>query len=273
VVVRFIGTRQGVAWGKPVLMLLVAPRQGGLVFDLVVPNRDLSASKLDPDPSMAGLARSLKRGDLIQVATFRHQGRDLISSFDVYVPQPGEDEPNVYRLVKTVPEPTRLGVVLQKDERTLTVYVPSRRLDEGKWVQDEKIAAAVKGLKQGDLVEVHLEGSVITRIGRYQPPEKAEFVRTFTEEVNEVTYQAVELRRGQESVTLLIPAGRNEGGGVVSDGQQVAKVRALKPGEVVQFTSRQQDGRSYLVDIKATSQRAVSRPTSETAQPALRPGG
>jgi hypothetical protein len=270
-VVRYVGTKTGTAWARPCLLLVVAPRQGGGAADLVVPNRDPEARKFDPDPTVVEVVKKLKPGDLLQIRTSKLQGHQVLNFVQPYHPQPGEDDPYAFGFVQTIEGKISgqdsLGVSLSKGQKSQTVWLPNYKDKEGKWTPDEELAAAVKGFKKGDIVEVRLQSGganpILKSISPYKPPEKAEFVKSLEQTVGEVTYLAAEVKKDGDSLQLLVPARKNERGEMVRDAELVGKVRALKAGQVVEFKSRQQGGQRFLVDVRATGERVTSRPVQE----------
>ena len=258
-VVKYVGAKQGRAWGQPVVLLVVAPRKGGRTASLVVPNQDPEAGKLNPNPLLVSLVKSLKPGDLIEIRTMKLRGQNILRSIGRYEPKPGEDDPKAFTFVKTaqpkIDGQQYLAVVLQKDRKFQTLLVPNRKDERGAPAPDEKLAEKVRKLVVGDVVEVEA-----ARVGAqmqlkdlkpYKLPEKANFLKLITTRHAEQKHLAVRIRRHSgEADELLIPNRKNLTGKTVHDPELHAAARKLRAGQPVLFRIREELGQPWLAEIR-----------------------
>ena len=211
-VVKYVGSKTAKIGGKEVMVVVVGPKQGAGAKEITVPNRDKDSKKLDPPSRIVDTVKELKPGDLIRVVTFVSDGRIMLEDIEKYQPQPGEDDPYAFTFVEFVEDKAaggnRLGVKLKKDEKTVTVWLPKVKNAEGQMVPDEELAQAAGKFHEGDIVEVRVQGSgqtmTLKSIWEYKAPETAEFVKTSEQQVGEVNYLAVELKKDEQTTTVRI---------------------------------------------------------------------
>ncbi len=258
-VVRYLGAKEGRAWGQPVMLVLVAPRQGSGSATLVVPNRDPEARKLDPQPVILDLVKSLKPGDLIQVLTAEIERQRVLRFLRPYEPKPGEDDPNAFTFLKAVEEKAGgrecLAVTLEKDGNSQSVPLPEEKNEQGQLAPASRLAEQVRKLTDGELVEATVElvgGKIVLKdIKPYKPLVKGRFVKLTDVRQDEQKHLAVEVKLGEESRLLLIPKSKEDKDAAAREAELTAAAKKLRPGQPVLFRERKDGQQHWLEDIRA----------------------
>lgn len=259
-VVKYVGAKEGRAWSRPAMIVIVAPRDGRGTAELLVPNRNPEGRTLDPDPVVVNIVRDLKPGDLIEVRTGKLEGHNILRSIRPYKPKPGEDDPEAFTFVRVVEQKVGnqdvLGVELKKDAASQTVPVPNRTDDNGKPVPDPELAAKVRSFAKGDLVEVKVAREagkiVLASIKAYKPPDRGKFVKSLEQKVEEEAFLAIEVAQDDQTTkTLLVPNHKDAKGQNVPDAELSAAVKKLRPGQTVLFRTRQDGQKTFLTEARA----------------------
>ena len=257
-VVKYAGYKQGAAWGRPCMILLVAPPAGGGQSELIVPNQNPMAMKYDPSPIVLDVVKNLKPGDLIKIRSSTGQGHTILNAISAYTLKPGEDEPNVYTFMEVkdsqpVGQVTYTGVTLGKLGASQLALVPNTKDKDGKLAPDEAILAAVKDLKKDSQVEVQLEKQgnlfVIKSIRAYAPPAQGEFVKTSQQKTEQGDVTVVEIKEAQKNVLAWVP-NVSVGGKSAPDAALMSAAKTLKPGQAVMYKCHTDDKGTWLDQIK-----------------------
>ena len=246
--------------GKPTMVLRVEPLEGGGPIDLYVPNRgqgDIRNDKYDPIPQVAETVRDLKRGDVIKIELDHTKPRPFVREADRYQLKPGESEPNVYvfksNFRKEDGRSNYMAVVLSRFDEQTTVAVQQKRDREGDMVSEPAILELLQKLRAGELVEAEIkEGGrtpVLTSLERYAPPQTAKFVRMSEAEVEGQKAPAVELQRGDKTLSATI-VGKMQGKRWSPDSRVLSAAKKLKPDNEVVFRVRDDDGKLWLKEIE-----------------------
>lgn len=264
-VVKFVGTHNGTAGGRPTMMLRAASKYGvGGAIQIAVPNTDPAAKKIDPDPALARVIGAAKPGDFLKVTYARQKGRFVLSQVEPYTPQPAEIDPEAWEFIKstetTVAGQTVQAVVLSQLDKEQTLLVPGEKNDEGVLVPDAKVLAQIAKLTAGDFADL-----LTTRSGKdtylrcifpYQEPQAAAFTRVATAETEAGPVETtVTLTKDDQTIVLTVPPGRPGG---PADPAIMSKVRPLRPNMAVLYKSAEDDGKLCLIDIKTDAQQRKS---------------
>lgn len=266
-VYRWVGAKEGTAWGHHCAILVLAPVAGGNNVEMIVPNQDPMGVKLDPSPVIMAVAKDLKPGDVVKAGSAPFQGRTMLRSLTVYPVKPGETEPNVYVFEKT--DTQKVGnqdgtvIVVGKLGQSATIALPMVKKD-GKLVSDEDLSAAVGKLKKGDSIEVKVDKAgaavVLRAVHLYTPPQKGEIVKAGEDKVGEKSVPCLEVKKDEQSVQLLVSCKKNEKGDLIPDADLAAKVKAAKAGQFVEYRCYDEDGKTWLVDFKPTAKPVPEKP-------------
>ena len=259
-VVRFVGYQDDGKYryqGKPVMTLAVEPIEGGQPVQLVVPNKDMNANRIDPIPQVLDVVRNAKRGDPIKIELDDAKPRPWVTYVKPYTLKPGETDPHAYVFENTFRKEEGKGsytaVVLSKFDEHTVVAVSQKRDKEGDMASDTAILGLLQNLKSGEVVEADIRPGgatpVLMGLERYAPPQNAKFVKASEQEIDGQKAPAVELERGGKPVTAIV-AGKTVGKRWVPDAKVMAAVKKLKPDAEVVFRARDDGGKLWLKEIE-----------------------
>jgi hypothetical protein len=260
-VVKFVGTRNGAAAGKRVLMLRASSKYGGSPLQLVVPNADPAASKLNPDAVMNKVIKAAKPGDFLRVSYTRVRTRFVLSQVEAWTPKPGEVDPEAYEFLKiieaAVGDKTYQAVLLSKRDREQTVLIPAIKNADGATAADAGILAQVAKLTTGDFADaqtVKTGGKTFLKwIFPYQIPQSAVFVKLRHEKAASGSAESiVTLKKGDQTVTLTVRPTRTGG---PADRALLSKVRPLRANSAILYKAVEDGGKTWLIDIKSDAQK------------------
>jgi len=184
------------------------------------------------------------------------QATDMVTSLSSFKGPAGMKSPRAYifdglseRKLGTQSQPV---IKLSRFGQTKEAVISNRPGPGGKSGPDAVLLERVKGLKQGDCVEVELgpgggrESFKLLDIDVYREPVLAEFVKAATVKVGTRPMPAIVLNVADEEKTLLLPSRLP-----LSPGEQaiVTLSKRLKPGYCVLFTAREEGDHSTLVSL------------------------
>jgi len=271
-VVRYVGAKRGVVRGRPVLVLVVGPRQGSGAANLVVPNKDPMGKTFDPPDHVVKLVKELKRGDLLDVQTGKWMGHNMIQKIARHKSAPGEDDPNCFTFVKIVDRKVgqRIdkGVALTKFDKGQVVMIPSAKGDDGKPIPDAGLLAKAEQFKEGDLVEVKIrkdrEGVMLVDIKAYVPVEKGVFVKLLIRKIDGADRLAAQIKVGRHTRTLLVPQTTDAKGKSGPDPKMRAALKALEYDQPVTFKARKEG--KYEVFLELAPDTDAKKPAKKPAK-------
>jgi hypothetical protein len=238
------------------MLLRVTPKYGGAVQEIIIPNNTEAGRRADPQAALMNPLKGCQAGDFLKVTTVKKQGRDVLSAVGKYSLKPGEDDPEAYEFVRVtgpkVGGENSQAVVLRKLEKEQTVLVPNTKDAQGQAVPDERIAAQVRKLKEGDFVDVEVTRSggeaYLRSIYPYQAAVSASFVKMGSEKVaGGSALSTVELKQGEQTVVVCLPASSPGG---PADPVMMSKVRQLRAGQAVLYKAIEEDGKKWLTSIR-----------------------
>jgi len=258
-VVRYLGAKRGVVRGRPVLVLIVGPRQGSGAADLVVCNKKPMGRKFDPPDHVVKLVKELKRGDLLDIRTGKWMGHNMVQKVARHKPAPGDDDPNCFTFVKIVDRKvgkrTEKGVALKKLGKGQVVMIPAKKGADGKLAPDAALLAKAEQFKEGDLVEAKIrksrEGVMLVDIKAYVPLETGVFVKLVIRKIDGADRLAAQIKVGSRTRTLLVPQTTDAEGKPGPDPKMRAALKALQYDQPVRFKARKDGKYEVLLELAA----------------------
>jgi len=184
------------------------------------------------------------------------QATDMVTSLASFKGPAGMRSPRAYVFEglseRKLGTQSQAVVKLSRFGQTKEAVISNRPGPGGKSGPDAVLLERVKGLKQGDCVEVELgpgggrESFKLLDIDVYREPVLAEFVKAATVKVGTRPMPAIVLNVADEEKTLLLPSRLP-----LSPGEQaiVTLSKRLKPGYCVLFTAREEGDHSTLVSL------------------------
>jgi hypothetical protein len=184
------------------------------------------------------------------------QATDMVTSLSSFKGPAGMKSPRAYifdglseRKLGTQSQPV---IKLSRFGQTKEAVISNRPGPGGKSGPDAVLLERVKGLKEGDCVEVELgpgggrESLKLLDIDSYREPVLAEFVKAQTAKVGTRPMPAIVLNVADEEKTFLLPSHLP-----LTPGEQaiVTLSRRLKPGYYVRFTTRDEGDHSTLASL------------------------
>jgi hypothetical protein len=249
-VFKFAQVKQDSAWGKTFLVVLGTPAMGGNATDMIVPNKDVSSAKLNPNDQMADLLKNAKQGDYLDVTADKFQGRWMLRSLKTYDLKPGEDEQNVFifasKTDQKVGQETFSAINVTKFGQQYKMLVPNKKNTDGKVGPSEDMVKAIDAFTSGDAVEILGDkvgaNLMIRSIKLYELPKKYIFSKIAKQKVDDKELTGVEVKDGETPVVLLVnPKDANAS-------TLLRKLLDFKADQPVIIRSTK-DG--WIVDIKA----------------------
>jgi len=252
VVAQYMGARRGTAWGRPTMRIFLK-FPTGKTANLAAVKESPMSTVYDPHPEIVKVVKELKKGDYVRISTAVFQGVGILRGIRKYLAKRGEDSADGFVFVESTEvkagRRTYTSVVLSKYGVTQTVLVPKVKGEDGKMVDDAKIAEAVTALKKDSVVEATVMGkgrtALLEFIAPWKPPRKGEFVKLVPAS-GEQKQMAVEVKVDGEAQTLLVPNLSGRSGKAYPDPKIVRAVRRLRAGDAVEFRTREEDGKTLL---------------------------
>lgn len=238
-VYKFVGMKQAAAFGRPCWMVTVAPVAGGPAGELILPNKNGEARKLDPVEAYFDVVKAAKSGDLLEIELTRISNRPAIRAIKSYHPKPGEEEPGVFVFAGKSRKGEQTVVNVTKYLQPFTLVVPSKKDAAGKMAPDAELLAAIDAVKDGDSVEVQAAGQTLKSIKAYVPPRRVEFVKLVKQKVDDKEYSGMEIKEG--GPLLVNPK---------THGALLGKLNTLTAGKEYLVKTTTEGGAEWLTDLK-----------------------
>ena len=254
-IVRYISARKGKAWGRPALLLTVAPRKAIGSMELAVPNRNPRKNKFDPPPDVARLVKELKQGDLLVVKTTRYKGENALNFIKPCRLNASDDDGEALLFVRLaagrIGRRRYLGVVVQYDRKPELVLIPNRKDKAGKTSPDKALAEQAKTFSEGDVVRLEVEKikgrAYLKRIERFYPPLHGQFVKLVQARLGEEVHLCLSFQGPVGPPKLLpIPNVRDADGKTTPEPALAAAAKELKPGQRIRIYVRMRNEVPYL---------------------------
>lgn len=256
-IVKYLGSEQTRYNGHPYLVVGGQDMLTNQQIRFIVPNNDTKSYKYDPKTSVVEALDQLKPGDLAKVDAKTDQGMTWLDGIEKYKNKPGEEVAGNFVFYETYEdkdnEPHKQVVNLQKFGQTVDVMLPMKANDKKEMEIDSTLLAEVNKFSKGDVVAAEVTSSnppVLRSIELYKAPQEAKLGKVVEAEVaTDQKGPAVELDQDGKTVTLPI-RGKLQGKKWVADPMILAHAKAMKPGMTVLFSTHEEDGKTYLKDLK-----------------------
>lgn len=255
---RFVEAKEGALYNKKRTFALFAPLNGGRQVTAVIGGKD----PRDPDPDIQTTVDKLQKGDVVKMTLAPWNGMmaiDYIKKIDV---KPAEETPHGFVFQESYTDPNNSAETLirvTKFGESYELRIQDVRDEKGKAQTDPALADTVSKLKGGEPVYVVAAGRppIVSMIFPYKDPQTGKVTKVSQVEVDGGKTSAMDIETNDgKSVTALVP-GKMNGKRFVPDSMLMNQTHSLKPGTEVQFTARDDNGKTYLVEIA----RAPKTPT------------
>jgi hypothetical protein len=271
-VIRYEGSQQQKYSGKQVLVVYGVNLLSGKEMQWLVPAADDKAKQYTPKPEIMDVVDQLKAGSYAKVEMHSSYNENWLNRIEFYKMASGEELPGNFVFYETYErkddDPHAQVVTLQKFGQAVDVVLPMKT-DKGQSVIDPDMLTAVNAMKKGDVVSVDVINGptpVLKSIDPYKPPVNAKIGKVVEAEVADgIKGPAVQLDEDGTAVTLPLKGQASGKKWVVADPVLLNRVKNMKPGTAVLVTTHDQDGKTYLRDIKvAPAQPAATSGTGAT---------
>jgi hypothetical protein len=254
--VQYVGHRTGRAWGRTVMLLIVSPPKGKQTAALVVPNKDPMSHRLNPDPKVVKLVKTLKPGDLIEVRYQMSQGQKVLRQIRALKAK--AEEPAYFTVVKVgsreVAGQEHLYVLVDKGGKQAELLVPNARGPDGKWVPEEKLARQARTFSHGDKVDVRVKNAAgklyLQGIYPHASPVIATFVKREMKDIDGERHLCVIVKDEDGRKTLTVPnAGKDAKGKAIPDRELSAAAGRFRFGHTVAYKLYTEGDKTYLREL------------------------
>lgn len=251
-VFKFITAEKGNAFGRPSVIVKIAPAFGNGQASMAVPSKTPDGTTLDPVEAIMETLKAAKPGDLFEITASKSDGGIMIQTLKTYDLQAGENEPNVFIFVKKTEQQVNKdqysGLVVRKFGQDFTLLIPNKMGPEKKPIPDPDMMKTVDNFKDGDPLEVQALPSgqfqMLKSIKVFELPKKVEFSKVTTAKVDEKEIKAIEVKDGQTAITLNInPKSPNSV-------TLLGKVGQIKAGTSIMVRYSTDDKGNWLLDVR-----------------------
>lgn len=258
---RFVQSKEVTLSGKQQTAVMLTQLNGsGQIIAIVQPDdpRKPEAKNLD------ATAAALKKGDVVSVGFGMMGSYKEITYLKHIDVNPAEENPHgfVYEEFYNAQGSGAPIVRLQKYGESIEVTLPMVKDDKGKMDYDPQMVDQVQKYKKGEPVYVQLiRGSrepVATLMIPYKDPQNGKVVKESDQVVDGGKTPAVDIDVDGKTVTALVP-GKMNGKHFVPDPVLARDARNFKPGTEVTFLTREDNGKTYLVEYTKTPKTSAAK--------------
>jgi len=265
----FVKWSEGKDGGKDALMLTISDAEGKETATLICPNTDkVKGDKMNPDPDIVTVAKTLKIGDEVTVDYTFFKGRTTVRS--VTQKKAGSAvEPFTFVGVAEVRrgKDKFLGVTARRSDLRWTFLIPNKEVStatmtgpDGKPLGEgtmsapaPRIVQALGTLRTGDLIDLQyspddfrfvLDGLSVSRISG-----TGKFERLSARLIGSKRHDMALIRVGDRSLPLVVPLDPADASAAEKAGGLSARLKALRPWQAVDVTYHREDGISWLDEM------------------------
>lgn len=269
-VAKFRSASRSMLNGRTYLVVSVEG-PGGQVARVAIPNKGGNRVQYDPDNHLADAVQDLKPGDLVEISVeMPRLGRPaMLRSIKPYELKPGEDQPNGYVFAGTDEQQsgssTQTIVELTKLGQKIKVSVARTKSAAGAYEADPKIVSDLSQFKEGDSVFAEISGGTLITIEPYTDPQFGKLIKIDETEVDGHKVKTAHIDQDGKTIDAMVP-GKANGRAWSPDTMITRQLSRLKPGEQVQFRTKDDSGKSWIRSIEPAPKNAAETP----AQPATK---
>lgn len=256
---RFVASKEAVIGGKKQIVSLLTNLNGSGAIQ-VVPKPD------DKDGAIEATVEKLQKGDVVKVKLGQSYGMrtiDYIKKVDVV---PAEENPHGFVFEEFYNEPNTGAPIVRllKFGDSYEFTFPMVKDDKGKLAPDQTMVDSVQKFKAHEPVYVTFYPAgagrpyIATMIFPYTDPQTGEVTKVSEQEVEGGKTPAVEIESADgKAVTALVP-GKVNNKRFTPDPTLAREARMFKPGAEVTYLTRDDNGKTYLVEIARAPKTATS---------------
>jgi len=269
-VAKFRGASRSMLNGRSYMVVSIEG-PGGQIARVAIPNKSGDRIQYDPDSHLLDSVQDLKSGDLVEVTVaMPRNGRPaMLHSIRPYELKPGEDQPNGYVFAGSDEQQsgssTQTVVELRKLGQKIKVSVARTKSAAGAYESDPKIVADLSQFKEGDSVFAEISGGTLVTIEPYTAPQLGKLIKIDETEVDGHKVKTAHIDQDGKTIDAMVP-GKANGRAWSPDTMITRQLSRLKPGEQVQFRTKDDGGKSWIRSIEPAPKNATETP----AQPATK---
>ena len=253
---------------EAVVKVLQTPKQGAAVLhaappigtginDLAIPN--------DLDPVLADTLKNATPGSFLDVQTKMVNGKATLVSAAAYTARPGEDEPNVYAIVKRTTY-RYLGadvpaLSVTKFKKPSQLVLAASKDKDGNVTPNPDMRRTLDSLKDTDSVEVQTQTTslkpgvfILKSLKVYVPWERAQFSKLTKKTFQGDDYTALEVLTNGDTLQMLMNAK--------DEGILMGVLNKIKHGEDLLYRSKAVDDVTWVTEVKP----AVAKTSDQTTE-------
>lgn len=259
---RFYESQDVTIYNKKRTMAIFTQLDGSRPVKTVAGGKDPK----DPDPDIQTTVDKLQKGDVVKMTLAPWNGVMAIDYIKKIEVKPAEETPHGFVFQESYSDPNNSAETLirvTKYGESYELKIQDLKDEKGKMQPDPALADTVGKLKMGEPVYIQAAGRppVISMIFPYKDPQTGKVTKVSQVDVDGGKTSAMDIETDDgKTVTALVP-GKMNGKRFLPDSVLMNQSHSLKPGTQVQFTARDDNGKTYLVEI-ARAPKTSAKPGS-----------
>jgi hypothetical protein len=250
-IMRFYASQEVTFYNKKRTMAIFTQLDGTRPLKTVVGGKDPK----DPDADIQTTVDKLQKGDVVKMTLAQWNGVmaiDYIKKVDV---KPAEENPHGFIFQEFYNEQGSGAPIIRvtKYGESYELTIQNVKDDKGKMAPDPALMDDVQKFKMGDAVYIEATQGrppIISEIFPYKDPQTgkvAKVAQTDVEGGGKTSAIDIEASDGK-TITALVP-GKVTNKRFVADAVLMRDVHNMKPGTEVQYLTRDDNGKTYLVEL------------------------
>jgi hypothetical protein len=251
-VMRFYASQEVNFYNKKRTMALFTQLDGTRPMKTIVGGKDPK----DPDADIQTTVDKLQKGDVVKMTLAPWNGVMAINYIKKVDVKPAEENPHgfIFQEFYNAQGSGAPIIRVTKYGESYELTIQNVKDDKGKMVPDPALMDDVQKFKMGDAVYIEATQGrppVISEIFPYKDPQTGKVTKVAQTDVEGSTGKTssvdIETSDGK-TITALVP-GKVTNKRFVADAVLMRDVHQMKPGTEVQYLTRDDNGKTYLVEI------------------------
>ncbi|HEY2589436.1 MAG TPA: hypothetical protein VGI81_27065 [Tepidisphaeraceae bacterium] len=268
---RFVASQEAMVGGKKRSVSLFTNINGSGRIQAVVGGKNPA----DPDPDIQTTVDKLQKGDVVKMKLAQWNGVQAIDYIKKIEVTPAEENPHGFLFEEFYNAPNTGAPIarLLKYGESYEFTFPMVKDEKGKMQPDTAMVDAVQKYKKDQPLYVTFlppspgQPYVATTMFPYSDPQTGKVTKLSEQEVDGGKTPAVDIETSDgKAVTALVPGKVNSYKRFTPDSVLAREARMFKPGTEVVFMTRDDNGKSYLVEISRAPKAPPTTPKAGAAE-------
>jgi hypothetical protein len=251
-IMRYYGSQEVNFYNKKRTMAIFTQLDGTRPMKTVVGGKDPK----DPDADIQTTVDKLQKGDVVKMTLAPWNGVMAINYIKKVDVKPAEENPHGFIFQEFYNEQGSGAPIIRvtKYGESYELTIQNVKDDKGKMAPDPALMDDVQKFKMGDAVYIDATPTrppAITEIFPYKDPQTGKVTKVAQTDVEGSTGKTssvdIETSDGK-TITALVP-GKVTNKRFVADAVLMRDVHQMKPGTEVQYLTRDDNGKTYLVEL------------------------